>query len=152
MTDNGAEQMTDNERRVDRAKAIRDERKCSLREAVEFERQEFEAANGGPLTGAALARWCYENPNLAAKTIEGLRAALAAARPDREGWQKYEEAMAALGGIIDAAEMYWDEGPPGEGWRSVEHKAACERARRVLDAYHEQGAPDSAKMTQKVKE
>lgn len=24
-------------------------------------------------TGAALARWCYENPNLAAKTIEGLR-------------------------------------------------------------------------------
>ena len=25
------------------------------------------------LTGAALGRWCYENPNLAATTIEGLR-------------------------------------------------------------------------------
>lgn len=29
--------------------------------------------NGEALTGAALARWCYENPNLAARTIEGLR-------------------------------------------------------------------------------
>jgi hypothetical protein len=26
-----------------------------------------------PLTGAELARWCYENPNRAASTIEGLR-------------------------------------------------------------------------------
>jgi hypothetical protein len=26
-----------------------------------------------PLTGAELARWCYENPNQAASTIEGLR-------------------------------------------------------------------------------
>lgn len=25
------------------------------------------------VTGAELARWCYENPNLAASTIEGLR-------------------------------------------------------------------------------
>jgi hypothetical protein len=25
------------------------------------------------LTGAELARWCYDNPNLAASTIEGLR-------------------------------------------------------------------------------
>lgn len=29
--------------------------------------------NGEALVGAALARWCYENPNLAARTIEGLR-------------------------------------------------------------------------------
>jgi hypothetical protein len=33
----------------------------------------FEDADDGPLTGAALARWCYENPNLAAMTIERLR-------------------------------------------------------------------------------
>lgn len=26
-----------------------------------------------PLTGAELARWCHDNPNLAASTIEGLR-------------------------------------------------------------------------------
>lgn len=26
------------------------------------------------LSGTSLARWCYENPNLAARTIEGLRA------------------------------------------------------------------------------
>jgi hypothetical protein len=58
---------------IDRAKAIRDERQCSIQEAVKIEKQEFEAANGGPLRGAALARWCYENPNLAARTIEGLR-------------------------------------------------------------------------------
>ena len=31
-----------------------------------------------PLSGAELARWCYENPNLAALTIEGLRAGPAA--------------------------------------------------------------------------
>ena len=28
---------------------------------------------GEALTGAVLGRWCYENPNLAARTIEGLR-------------------------------------------------------------------------------
>jgi hypothetical protein len=28
-----------------------------------------------PTSGAELGRWCYENPNLAARTIEGLRAA-----------------------------------------------------------------------------
>jgi hypothetical protein len=47
-----------------------------------------------------------------------------------------EELAAALAGIIDAAEMYCDEGPPGEGWRSAEHKAACDRARRALEAYY----------------
>lgn len=30
-------------------------------------------ASSAPLTGVALGRWCYENPNLAASTIEGLR-------------------------------------------------------------------------------
>lgn len=29
--------------------------------------------NGEALVGAALARWCYVNPNMAARTIEGLR-------------------------------------------------------------------------------
>jgi hypothetical protein len=37
------------------------------------------------LTGAELGRWCYENPNLAARTIEGLRhAAQAVPSPNRD--------------------------------------------------------------------
>jgi hypothetical protein len=31
----------------------------------------------GSTSGTELGRWCYENPNVAARTIEGLRAALA---------------------------------------------------------------------------
>lgn len=83
-------QLTE-QRRIDRAKAIREERQCSVQEAVEFERQEFEATNGWPLTGAALARWCYENPNQAAMTIEKLRETMMKeplGNPDDPGWVK----------------------------------------------------------------
>lgn len=38
-----------NSRRIDRAKAIRQEQQCSFQEAVAFERREFEAAKGSPL-------------------------------------------------------------------------------------------------------
>jgi len=46
------------------------------------------------LTGADLGRWCYENPNLAALTIEGLRAATpAVGGDDPVAWRwKYREA------------------------------------------------------------
>ena len=47
------------------------------------------------LTGAELARWCYDNPNLAARTIEGLRAG------DCEKIaQDCDAEMARLSGII----------------------------------------------------
>lgn len=40
------------------------------------------------MVGAELGRWCYENPNLAARTIEGLRAAAATAwEPDAQTQQ-----------------------------------------------------------------
>ena len=46
------------------------------------------------LTGADLGRWCYENPNLAALTIEGLRAGTpAVGGDDPVAWRwKYREA------------------------------------------------------------
>ena len=44
--------------------------KAAARQANECERCDVDEA----LTGAALGRWCYENPNLAALTIEKLRA------------------------------------------------------------------------------
>jgi hypothetical protein len=50
-----------------------------------------------PLTGAALARWCYNNPNLAAATIEGLRI-------DAD---KIVAEFERIFGKITATERYW---------------------------------------------
>jgi hypothetical protein len=51
--------------------------------------------------GAGLARWCYDNPNLAARTIEGLRGL--AQQPRTEGPFKDGDLVAALIWEVDRA-------------------------------------------------
>lgn len=64
-----------------------------LREAMEELRTPAQdAPESDALTGAALGRWCYENPNLAAATIEGLRGN-ACTGPDPELVQRCNEIL-----------------------------------------------------------
>ena len=67
------------------------------------------------LTGAALGRWCYENPNLAATTIEGLRHGsralddIAAERKrhiEVEGWTPEHDDAHSNGEMAIAAACY----------------------------------------------
>jgi len=70
------------------------------------------------LTGAALARWCYENPNLAALTIESLRIA-----PPAVGGEE----LKLLNDIIDASEDF-RRGMPAD-WEGDPLQDAIDNAR-----------------------
>jgi hypothetical protein len=96
------------------------------RVAAALVQQRWQQATGHP----RLTDWCAETAEWREYGMQLADAALAAIR----------EAFppAAMGRAADAAAAYWDEGPPDEGWQSLELERSSEMLAALLRALAEE--------------